>query len=841
MFGYSDFSSTSGLALNGNAAATNGLLRLTPAALNQAGSAFYATPIELSNSTSFQTSFQFRAHGGKGSGGADGLAFVLQNSISGATALGNRGGGLGYGNTGTGTTGKIQTSLAIEFDTYKNAWDSSGNEVAVLRDGNIASHLAKVSPAIDLNGGQLLTTWIDYNGDNNQLAVYLSNSGVKPGSALLSYTVDLPTIVGNQMYVGFTAGTGGLTNNQDIQKWNFSTTFNTPGTLALDPNTPNPTSVNESAGSVAVNLVRTGGSDGTISVTYQLNDGVDETVLDGAIAGSDYQRPYIGALGTVVFAPGELSKTIVIPILNDSIQERGEVFTVSLNSTDGGASLGIFRTVQIEIVDNDASPPPPPPPPPAPFPAGTFAFSSATYSVSEAAATAIITVTRSGGSLGDVTIAYATGNGTATAGADYTSGSGVLSFAAGEASKTFAVSILNDTLPESSETVNLTLSAPTGNATLAAQNTTAVLTINDNDAVNLVQESVVSGLTQPTMIDWTPDGQKMLIAQKNGVVRINENGTLLTTPFIDISSQVNNVRDRGLLGLTIHPDFYNGSPYVYLLFTYDPPETSGQTGLAAPDGRGNRPARLIRVTADAANNYRTAIANSEVVLLGQNSLWKYTSRPDGNSTGDFTIPPSGIVNGVTITDNNIPGDPGDIPDALIEINTATGVKNIKDYIATDSESHSIGAVQFGSDGSLFVSVGDGASYGSVDPRAFRVQDLHNLSGKILRIDPITGAGLANNPFHNGDPSSNISKVYDYGLRNPFRFAVKPSTNTPYIGDVGWTTWEEINVGGGKNFGWPFYEGGIKTGVMSASKQAVINPVLKRLYSTPATPMLLLQP
>src|SRR4030095_6049224 len=80
------------------------------------------------------------------------------------------------------------------------------------------------------------------------------------------------------------------------------------------------------------------------------------------------------------------------------------------------------------------------------------------------------------------------------------------------------------------------------------------------------------------------------------------------------------------------------------------------------------------------------------------------------------------------------------------------------------------------------------------------------SGKILRIDPLNGRGYPDNPFYNGDPTSNQSKVYSLGFPNPFRFTVHSSTGEPYIGDVGWNTWEEINTGRGKNFGWPCFEG-----------------------------------
>lgn len=93
-------------------------------------------------------------------------------------------------------------------------------------------------------------------------------------------------------------------------------------------------------------------------------------------------------------------------------------------------------------------------------------------------------------------------------------------------------------------------------------------------------------------------------------------------------------------------------------------------------------------------------------------------------------------------------------------------QNIRDYLATDGDSHPIGAVHFGPDGYLYVTVGDGSSYNFADPRAVRVQDIHNLSGKLLRIDPTTGEGVPGNPYYQAtDPNSNQSKVFDYGVRN----------------------------------------------------------------------------
>lgn len=132
---------------------------------------------------------------------------------------------------------------------------------------------------------------------------------------------------------------------------------------------------------------------------------------------------------------------------------------------------------------------------------------------------------------------------------------------------------------------------------------------------------------------------------------------------------------------------------------------------------------------------------------------------------------------------------------------------MQDFIPTDSESHTVGGLAFGINGELFVSTGDAASFNRVDVRADRVQDIDSLSGKVLRIDPITGDGLSDNPFFNGDVDANRSKVYQYGLRNPFRISVDQVTGQLYVGDVGRSRWEEINAAGpGANFGWPFFEG-----------------------------------
>src|SRR5207253_1069097 len=134
------------------------------------------------------------------------------------------------------------------------------------------------------------------------------------------------------------------------------------------------------------------------------------------------------------------------------------------SSPTGGATLGSPATAVLTIIDNEGAP------------AGTLQFSSATYSVNENGGNATITITRTGGSAGAVGVSFATSNGTATAGSDYTGTTQTVSFAAGDAvNKTVSIPILDDTIFLAIHAALPTFSSPTGGATLGSP-ATAVLT-----------------------------------------------------------------------------------------------------------------------------------------------------------------------------------------------------------------------------------------------------------------------------------------------------------------------------------------------------------------------------
>jgi Zn-dependent metalloprotease len=216
-------------------------------------------------------------------------------------------------------------------------------------------------------------------------------------------------------------------------------------------------SVSEGSAFATITVTRTGGSASGVSVDYQSADG-------SAVHPDDYAA----TSGTLSFGAKVTSQTFTVPIVGDTLDESNETLTLTLSNPQGGALLGGVVVSTLTITDNDTG--------------GSLQIGSASYSVSEGGGSAIITVTRTKGAASNVTVDYATADGTATAGADYTASAGTLSFGANEMSKTFAVPILEDVLGEDNETVLLSISNPTGGATLGTR-TSAPLNILENETV----------------------------------------------------------------------------------------------------------------------------------------------------------------------------------------------------------------------------------------------------------------------------------------------------------------------------------------------------------------------
>lgn len=255
---------------------------------------------------------------------------------------------------------------------------------------------------------------------------------------------------------------GNTTLPDDTANWIPDFLINSPGNLEfVQANYSIDENVN--GGVLAVTVRRINGGLSGAQVHYR-------SVNGSAIAGVDY----VSIEGDALWADCSAGvRTIFIPIINNNVVDGNKNFFIELSAPRSFGSqqtnqpaLGFNCRAEVTIVDEDKA-------------RGTLVFSKPIFTVSESNATATITVIRTNGSDGQVTVNYTTTNGTATAGADYLTASNKLTFFSGDTNKSFTVSISNDIFAEPEETVYLRLFNVTGGATISQSN--AVLLIFDNE------------------------------------------------------------------------------------------------------------------------------------------------------------------------------------------------------------------------------------------------------------------------------------------------------------------------------------------------------------------------
>lgn len=211
----------------------------------------------------------------------------------------------------------------------------------------------------------------------------------------------------------------------------------------------------EGGGSVSVRVIRSFGSDGAASIGYETQD------LD-ATAGSDF----VAAAGTVFFADGETEKSITIDLLDDAVAEDDESFNLVLSNVVD-ADIGGNTVVAVTIDDDDNH--------------GSLHMRDASYSADESE-TVVVTVLREGGSDGEVSVDYTTGDGSALEDVDYTDASGSLVWPNGDTSpRTISIPLIDDNVDENNETLTISLSAPAGGATLGMPWSAIISIVDDDD------------------------------------------------------------------------------------------------------------------------------------------------------------------------------------------------------------------------------------------------------------------------------------------------------------------------------------------------------------------------
>jgi glucose/arabinose dehydrogenase len=271
-------------------------------------------------------------------------------------------------------------------------------------------------------------------------------------------------------------------------------------------------------------------------------------------------------------------------------------------------------------------------------------------------------------------------------------------------------------------------------------------TVDGDFADGLSARVAFSGFTMPTDFAFLTS-REVLVSEKRGVVWEANLATGARHIVLDLRKQTSVAYFRGLMTVAADPAFARNH-YIYVLYSV----TNGKATSTAPTT-----ARLTRYTLGSNGE-----ASHPRVLLG-------TVRGRSCST--------------------LPSSADCVP----------------------AEVDHLGAqIAFARNGTLFVSTGDGGGHDlQVEKEALRAQDIDALGGKILHLTR-SGLGVRSNPFFDGNPRSNRSKVWAIGLRNPFRLSRDPRTGALVTGDVGSHRFDEIDVvPRGANLGWPCYEADVR--------------------------------
>ena len=337
-------------------------------------------------------------------------------------------------------TGFGQSPLQFSAASYTVAESAGSVTLAVLRSGDTNTAVSVDYATADgtaTNGLKYTAvsgTLAFGTGETNQtIVVPIVNNGFVEGIRNFRVILSNPTnaILGTRTNV-----TVSITDNDVGVQFQLSAT-----------------SVAEDAGAVLIGVVR--GDDAPLPVTVDVAT-IDLTATNGL--------DYVGLTNTLAFGPTERLKFFSVPILNHSLRQPNKSFRLTL-SQPTGVTLGSMTTTTVTILDQDPG----------------FQFESATCTVAEDAGAVLLRVLRGSDENFPGAVDYATVDGTATNGLDYTATHGTLAFAPGEKVKLVPVPILNDGVKEASKSFRLTLSNPSGGTALGAR-TSLTVSIQDNDA-----------------------------------------------------------------------------------------------------------------------------------------------------------------------------------------------------------------------------------------------------------------------------------------------------------------------------------------------------------------------
>ncbi|MFN8524263.1 MAG: Calx-beta domain-containing protein, partial [Chloroflexota bacterium] len=494
--------------------------------------AFAGGGIFVAGGTATVTNSTLSGNSGNGDGGGGilvngGTATVTNSALSGNSAPSASGGGIFVtGGTVTVTNSTLSGNSAGTGGGIRVAFGSATVTHSTLR-GNSAT--TAVGGGVGLSGGTLslratiiaagssggncsgTITSLGSNlssdnscaaaftqaGDANNVATLnlgplANNGGPTQTHALLSGSTAIDAVQGSCTSNGTSGGTTITTDQRGTTRpidGNGDTTATcdvgafeaSPGTLQFS----NPTfTIGEAGPSATITISRTGGSDLTVGATVSLGGGSST-----ATPGNDYTATPL----LVSFSPGETSKNVSVPILQDPLDEDDETVLLTLGSPTGGAAIGAQSTATLTITDDDPTP--------------TLSVGNVTVPEGNAGSTnGVFQITLSAASGRTVTVQAQTANGIgvsgAVAGSDYTAVAQTVTFTPGQTVQTVSVPVLGDVVDEVDETFSLNLSAPT-NASIAVGTGTGTITDDDTSSIAVDDVSVAEGNAGSTNATFT--------------------------------------------------------------------------------------------------------------------------------------------------------------------------------------------------------------------------------------------------------------------------------------------------------------------------------------------------
>jgi hypothetical protein len=380
-------------------------------------------------------------------------------------------------------------------------------------------------------------------------------------------------------------------------------------------------SVSKSLSYVSISINRVGGSQGVISVTYSSANGT-------AVSGTNYT----GTQNTISWADGDTqSKTFNIAILQDAQQTSDKSFTVSLSNPTAGAQLGTLNSTTVQILNGTTTTPIT-----TPATASVLQLDSPSYSIAKDKGLVTLTVTRTVGTVGDLTVNYSTVDGTGLAGKDYLAAQGSLRWVSGDSSeRKIYVGIYNNALSEGDKTFSVKLGTFTGNTTLGA-NTQATVLIKETNTTPIVQFSAnnysIDGSKREAILTVSRSGSSVGAV---AVSYVSVDGTAIAGTDYGAISGVLNWENGNLLDKSFSVPLINN-----LNATENKTLTLRLSAVTNNLVLGDNKELLLTLI-----NAKTSTADC---VPSGNSVNCFYSNPDSSILTDFHILPLGTLQGGTL-------------------------------------------------------------------------------------------------------------------------------------------------------------------------------------------------